>query len=589
VKLVEASGPTSPEATVTLTVVAVNDAPQARDDALRVAVTPGQVIVIPVLANDVDVDGDVLVPEIVTQPRGGTLAVDATTHQVIFSPENDYVGPIDFTYRLQDGHAASAVANARAVIGDFHSLLFLSDYTTPGRAEVHLFDGLEIRRVSDDLPPGSTLTSFFWSGDLTTLVYVVDSSDAARVYVKPMDGSAPATLRYTSAPKSAAAGRGVSAYLNNDGTYLMVYDGWAGTAKLFFSVNVATGATTRVAADMPGIIDVRFAFFHPAEPTLVMVQGQTGGNIPRDSTAAMTAYLGNAADMRTVEQIWRSYSPGEYGAGEGFYFGANPRYIYFAEYLRVGANTVNNLIAYDRTTHGGFPIVRNAFPPDRGMNGTGWVSPDMTRLCFGMYEPTTTTYDGPSRFYAVNIDAPMSATPATPVLDNISQCAMASDNRTMIYRVYTPEPVPVSQQAYAVDSVTPGTPRLLAPAGELTAEQGAWNPAPAAMRIAIAYYTYDGNYDNSTQVGRYYSLPLDGSGTPFLFSDTYRRNSATYTTFFSDSNSDGSFILYGRPRGSIPALELMSTHGLNLSIPLSNVAQTIGVQSAHWLERYPYR
>jgi hypothetical protein len=511
------------------------------------------------------------------------VTVDATTHQLTFEPANEYLGPIQFTYRVNDGHVDSNVATVRAVVGGFQNLLFLSDYSKPGVIELHRFDGLEVTRVNDALPAGSSITSYSVSGDLTKVVYVVDSNDAMRVYVKPLEGSASAALRYTSALKSPPANRGVTAYLNSDNTYMAVTDEWSGTAKKIFMVNVATGDTTQVASGMPGIVDVRFAIFHPGEPNLVMVQAQTGGNVPRDGTYAATAFLGNASDMRTLTQIGQTYAPGEYGSGEGFYFGRDPRYIYYGEQRHVGSSYPINLLVYDRTMPAEIPLVRFAFPPDRGMNGTGWWSPDTRRLCFSFYEPTTTTIDGPSRFYAMDMANPNSVAAITPALDRTSQCTFGSDNRTVIYRVYSADYV--TQRAYAVDSMNPSTPRSLAPAAEVNSKQGPWMFAHDAMRGTIAYYDNNGVASVAGQMGRNYLLPLDGTGDPFLFSDDYRYGGVS--TGFFDLNANGSFLVYARVNGGKSSLELMSTHSFNYSIPLSNNAESVGVRRFSWLQRFP--
>ncbi len=573
----------SAEQAVNIEVRPVNDAPTAQGDTLRVAVTPGQPIVLPLLTNDADIEGDALTPIIIAQPRGGTVTVNAGNREAVFEPANGYVGPIEFTYRVNDGRASSDIADVRAVIGDVEPLIFLSDYTTTGVAELHVFDGLQVRRASDDLAPGSNVSNYSVSGDLRTLAYVVDSSEAERVYVKPLDGSAAAVLRYTSPPKTVPTERRIYVVLNVDGSYMTVDDRWTGASKHMFVVNTSTGAAMQVAGLMPGILDVRFAFFHAYEPTLLMVQAQTGGTPPHSySDAAVTVFLGAVADPRTLTQIGRTYAPTQYGSGEGFYYGTQSRYLVYGEYLRSGFTVTNNLLVYDRTTATEIPLVRAAFPPDRGTNGFGWFSPDSSRMCISYYEPTTTIIDGPARFYSVSMTGAPTALPVSPVVADTTQCAYASDNRTMIYRVYTPGRV--SQHAYAVDSVTPGTPRLLAPANEVNSEQGNWYVASSAMRAAVLYYDYDGSPSNMGQPGRFYSLPLDGTGEPFLFSDTYVYDGLS--PFFA-SNADGSFIAYVRPQGSVGALELMSTHLLNYSIPLSRAGQTTRMRDARWLRRFP--
>jgi hypothetical protein len=574
--------------TVNFTVANLYDPAAAQDDALRVSVTPGQPIVLDALANDSNPDGSVLTPIIVTQPpHGGTVAVDATTRAITFQPANDYRGPISFSYRVSDGTTDSGVATARAVIGEFEGVMFLSDYTTPGVTEVHLYDGFQIRRISDSPLNGSAVTSHSFSDDQSTLVYVVNDTDVERVYVKPLNGSAPATLRYTSASKQGQTGNRVFAYLNRDGSYMAVSDGWSGNAKLYFVVNTATGTFTQVAGSMPGLLDTRFTLFHPTEPTLVMLQGMTAGPLPRNvGTAAVTAFIGNAADMRTLTQIGRTYSTGEYGTAEGIYFGIDARYLYHGEYLVTTSPPVTNLLVYDRQTQIETALVHRAMAPERGLNGTAFSSPDYSRLCYAFYEPSTVAIDGPARFYVTDTSNP--ANPAatvavSPVINDTTQCQFAADNRTVIYRHYTAGRI--SQRAYAVDSASPGTPALLAPAAEAASKQGAWQVAKSAMRIAIAYYDDNGSPSLSGQIGRYYTMPLDGSGSAFLFSDNLDA-SAGGSPFFA-SSADGGFILYQRLQGGRYALELLSTHALNLSLPLSAAGETVGVRQARWFRSYP--
>ena len=578
--IVTDSGGAQVTGTLSITVIPVNDAPVVQNDTLRIAVTTGQPIVLTALDNDQDVDGDTLTPSIVSQPRGGTVVVDAPTRQMTFQPANGYRGPIEFTYRVNDGTVDSAVATVRAVIGEFENLLFISDYTTPGLVELHLYDGIDVRRVSDSPLPGVGVTHYSVSGDLRTVAYVVDNTDAERVYVKPLDGSGPAVLRYTSAAKTTNTIH-VGAYLNADGSYLRVDDGWY-AAKKQFIVDTAAGTVTRVGGAMPGIIDNRFVLFHPVDPHLILVQGQTAGNIPLDTTAAVTAFIADAADASVLTQIGSTYSSGQHGSGEGFYFGTDPRYVYHGEYLRVGGNTVTNLLVYDRQTGVESRLVRNASPPDRGLNGVGTSSPDLSRLCFGYYEPSTTVLDGPSRYYIANT-ATNATTAVSPVLSDIISCQFAADNRTLIYRKFLPGRVVA--QTYSIDSVTPGAPVSLLPAAEVNSKQGSVFAATKSLRAAIAFFDNNGSGSLAGQLGRVYSIPLDGAGEAFQFSDNYVLNPLTSA---SASNADGSFLYYPRQiANSHYALELMSTHGLNLSIPLSKAGETAGVRGIQWIRRYP--
>ncbi len=94
-------------ATVTVTVNPVNDAPVAADDS---AITDEDITVNgSVLGNDTDADGDKLTATLVDGPVNGTLQFNADgTYS--YTPNADFIGADQFTYRANDGKAGSNVA-----------------------------------------------------------------------------------------------------------------------------------------------------------------------------------------------------------------------------------------------------------------------------------------------------------------------------------------------------------------------------------------------------------------------------------------------------------------------------------------------
>jgi VCBS repeat-containing protein len=565
---------------IAITVTPVNDGPTANDDELRVSAAAGENVALPVLANDTDPDGNALTPIVIDQPRGGTVAVSPITQQLTFYPDNEFLGPIEFTYRVSDGSAVSQTATARAVIGAFENIVFLSDYTTPGVPEIHLFDGLAIRRLSDDVPTGGTIVHYTWSGDARVLSYQVDSASNDRIYVKPVDGSAPAKLIYTSGAKGAPQAEGTFARLNRDGTFALINDPWTTPGKHAFAVNTATNATTRVGENMPAVVDTRLIIFNPRNPQQLLVQGQIGGVVPRIFTNDyMTVFTADANDARVLTQIGANYALGGGGSGEGFWVSGDGRYIYYGEQLYGQISRITQLV-YDTVNHTETPMLRRANYGERGGTGNANISNDARRFAFAFNEPSSTQQMGPARFYAGSGADPAGAIAVSPTYAATSQCSFGSDNRTLVYRIYTPGFG--SQEVYAVDSITPGVPLKFEPASEIGSEQGDWQVAPNAMRIAVAYFTYDGVLGSAGQTGRFYSMPLDGSGQPFLFSTNY----VVGQSIFFSSNDVGSLIAYPRPTGGINALELMSTRSLNHSFPLSRAGQTIGMRQASWLRPY---
>ena len=87
---------------------AVNDAPVAANDAAATA--EDTAVVIPVLANDTDLDGDTLSVSSVGTPAHGGAAInpDGT---ITYTPAANYNGTDSFTYTIGDGNGGTAIGN----------------------------------------------------------------------------------------------------------------------------------------------------------------------------------------------------------------------------------------------------------------------------------------------------------------------------------------------------------------------------------------------------------------------------------------------------------------------------------------------
>jgi len=95
----------SNNATVTITVNSINDAPDAVDDT---ATTPENTpVIIPVLTNDTDADDDLLTIISVTQPFSGAVVIVSSSTQVEYTPNTDFVGNDTFTYVISDSQGGS--------------------------------------------------------------------------------------------------------------------------------------------------------------------------------------------------------------------------------------------------------------------------------------------------------------------------------------------------------------------------------------------------------------------------------------------------------------------------------------------------
>ncbi len=106
-------------ATVSITVNLVNDAPVCADD---IAVTSEDTpVVIDVLANDSDVEGDALVVDsISTSPQKGAAQKDPAGNTVTYTPAPDFFGEDSFQYTVSDGKGGLCTATVTVMVKDLN-------------------------------------------------------------------------------------------------------------------------------------------------------------------------------------------------------------------------------------------------------------------------------------------------------------------------------------------------------------------------------------------------------------------------------------------------------------------------------------
>ena len=160
-------------AIVMIDITPVNDAPMAVDD---IAITdPGVPVSVTVLANDYDVDSEVLTPAIDTAPTNGTSTVepDAT---VTYSPNAGYCGIDTFTYVAFDGAANSSPATVSVEV------------ECPPNAPIAVDDAFVIE---EDVPTAIDVTANDSDpdGDLITTSVTVATEPATGSAVVQADGS----------------------------------------------------------------------------------------------------------------------------------------------------------------------------------------------------------------------------------------------------------------------------------------------------------------------------------------------------------------------------------------------------------------
>ncbi|WP_422049928.1 beta strand repeat-containing protein [Shimia sp.] len=100
------------QGSVTVTVQPQNDAPTVQDDT--VTTNEDTAVTIDALANDVDIDGDTLTIQSVTQPASGSVAIVA--NELVYTPAANAHGSFDFTYTASDGQGGASTATVSVTV-----------------------------------------------------------------------------------------------------------------------------------------------------------------------------------------------------------------------------------------------------------------------------------------------------------------------------------------------------------------------------------------------------------------------------------------------------------------------------------------
>ncbi|MCA8988264.1 MAG: tandem-95 repeat protein, partial [Planctomycetaceae bacterium] len=107
---------TSSPATITITINPINDAPVATADTWTL--NQGETLTVPasgVLANDIDVEGDLLSARVTVNPLHGTVSL-SSDGQFTYTPDPAFSGDDYFTYIANDGTDDSAPAEVHLIV-----------------------------------------------------------------------------------------------------------------------------------------------------------------------------------------------------------------------------------------------------------------------------------------------------------------------------------------------------------------------------------------------------------------------------------------------------------------------------------------
>ena len=178
----------SDTASVILTVLPVNDDPDAVDDSTT---TPEEVpVVVPVLGNDSDVDGDTLTVADASDPANGSVVINGDG-TITYTPDADFNGVDTFTYTISDGNGGTDTATVTVTVNPINDPPVANDDSaTTGEDSPVVIPVLG----NDSDPDGDalTVTSVTDPGHGT----VVINADGTVTYTPDVDYSGPDSFSY---------------------------------------------------------------------------------------------------------------------------------------------------------------------------------------------------------------------------------------------------------------------------------------------------------------------------------------------------------------------------------------------------------
>ena len=150
-------GTASDEGTVTITVAAVNDDPLASDDETN---TPQDTpVTIDVLANDSDIDSEILTITGTSDAGHGTVALnpDGTLN---YSPNTGFSGTDSFQYTISDGDGGSATATVTVYVNIDETAVSDTIGTGGGVIDTDFGAGIDIPAGALDTPVNIVISQF---------------------------------------------------------------------------------------------------------------------------------------------------------------------------------------------------------------------------------------------------------------------------------------------------------------------------------------------------------------------------------------------------------------------------------------------
>lgn len=176
-------------ATLALTVLPVNDPPIAQDDTAQT--TEGAPIGVSVLANDSDIDGDLLIVVSVALPAHGQSRINPDS-TLTYTPTAGFLGMDAFTYTISDGNGGTASATVTVTVEGNAEPLACILY--PIALNVNTLAVVQPGNVISDIFNGVGSGNFGWltwtgSNSTPSLVASLTPPGTSHAYVNPNDSN----------------------------------------------------------------------------------------------------------------------------------------------------------------------------------------------------------------------------------------------------------------------------------------------------------------------------------------------------------------------------------------------------------------
>ncbi len=239
----------SDDASVAITVNAVNDAPIANDDAIATGLNQALVLsVASLLANDSDVEGSALSLASFKQPAHGTL-VNNGNGTLTYTPQSGFIGTDSFTYTASDGSANSNQATVRLEVG-YPASIFSDDFSGGSLSSIWSLEG----------PDAGATAHLAASGAESYLEIVVPGGDhdaygavnkSARVMQAATNEDFGAEVKFLSTPTQNIQNQGI--LVQQDATNWLRFDNYYsnGNYYLYGAVTLNGVSTTKFNTIVP--------------------------------------------------------------------------------------------------------------------------------------------------------------------------------------------------------------------------------------------------------------------------------------------------------------------------------------------------